>query len=101
MLRILSPFTKPDDDPRSFDEEKGVQFFSDECFKDFFLEHLKIYHKLSPESTDTFEAEVLELYEKTFGRKEGKLFYVSVQLDLFGVKPVEISDSKSKETTVV
>ncbi|GFQ71972.1 jhamt [Trichonephila clavata] len=73
----------------AFDNEKRVLFPSDQSFKDDFLEHLKTYLKLSPEATETSEAEVVELYEKVFGRTDGKLLYVSAQLNLLGVKPVE------------
>ncbi|GFR14757.1 jhamt [Trichonephila clavata] len=75
---------------RVFEEERRRSYPSDKCFKVFFLEDLKINLKLSPEAAETFMAEVLELYEKKFGRKEGKLGHVCVQLNLWGVKPMEI-----------
>ncbi|GFQ71968.1 jhamt [Trichonephila clavata] len=78
---------------RAFEEER-LPFSSDSSFKDF-LEDLDIDPKLSPETTETMKAEALELYEKKFGRLEGKLRYVYVQLNLLGVKPMESSDSKS------
>ncbi|GFQ95930.1 jhamt [Trichonephila clavata] len=73
---------------RAFEEEMKLPFSSDSSFKDF-LEDLDINLKLSPEGAETFEAEALQLYEKKFGRHEGKLRYVYVQLNLLGVKPIQ------------
>ncbi|GFR16009.1 jhamt [Trichonephila clavata] len=85
---------------RAFEEEIRLPFSSDECFKDF-LEDLNINLKLSPEDAEKFKAAALVIHEKKFGRIKGNLRYVSVQLSLLGVKPMESSDSKSKETMVV
>ncbi|GFR33922.1 jhamt [Trichonephila clavata] len=85
---------------RAVEEERRIPFHTDECLKDSILERIKVILQISPEATETFKAEALELYEKTFGRYEGKLCYVTVQLNLLGVKPMESSDSKSNETVV-
>ncbi|GFS65952.1 hypothetical protein TNIN_394311, partial [Trichonephila inaurata madagascariensis] len=64
------------------------------------LEALKVKLKISPEVAETFKKDLIEFYEAEVGRIEGKLCYISEQLNLLGVKPMECSDSKSKETTV-
>ncbi|GFY37725.1 hypothetical protein TNIN_462381 [Trichonephila inaurata madagascariensis] len=87
-------------DVRAFEEEKRFCFPTDECFKDSIVELYKVKLKIPPEAAETFEKELIELYEREVGRYEGKLCYVSVRLNLLGVKPLERSDSKSKETTV-
>ncbi|PRD35481.1 UNVERIFIED_CONTAM: jhamt [Trichonephila clavipes] len=87
-------------DVRSVQQEKRFCFPTDQEFKDSVLEGLKVKLKLSPEAAETFNEEMLELYETEVGRYEGKLCYVSVQLNLLAVKPMESLDSKSKETTV-
>ncbi|GFY78945.1 hypothetical protein TNIN_201281 [Trichonephila inaurata madagascariensis] len=83
-------------DVRAFEEDERIPFDTDECFKDAVLQRLKVTLKISPEAVETFEKELLELYETKVCRYEGKLCYVSVHLNLLGVKPMECSDSKSK-----
>ncbi|GFQ86795.1 jhamt [Trichonephila clavata] len=88
-------------DVRATEKEKWLPFDTEENFEEIFIKGLVNNLEISREDSETFKAEVLELFEKTFGRYEGKLCYVSVHLNLFGVKPMESSDFKSKETTVV
>ncbi|GFQ71974.1 jhamt [Trichonephila clavata] len=76
---------------RAFEEELKFPFSLDECFKDF-LEVLDINLVLSPEDAEKFKAIILHLYEKKFGKIERNPRYVSVQLSLLGVKPMESSD---------
>ncbi|GFR00019.1 jhamt [Trichonephila clavata] len=74
---------------RAFEEERNLPFNTDECFKDSILERFRIHYKISPEAAETLQEEVLELYENVVGRRDGKLCYVTVQLNLLGVKPME------------
>ncbi|GFR00022.1 jhamt [Trichonephila clavata] len=81
-------------DVRATEEERRVPYDTEEDFEEKFLDELMDNLDILPEDEERFKAEVLELFEKTFGRYEGKRCYVSVHLNLFGVKPMESSDSE-------
>ncbi|GFQ66694.1 jhamt [Trichonephila clavata] len=87
-------------DVQSIEEEKRFLFQTDQEFKDSMYYGLLANRKLSFEATQTLIEEVFELYEKRYGRYEGKLYYNSMHLNLLGVKPMENSHSECKEMTV-
>ncbi|GFR14431.1 jhamt [Trichonephila clavata] len=85
---------------RAVEEERRVPFNTDAPYEDTYFGRLEIMHQISPEGTEEFKEEALQLYERTFGRYEGKLCLITVELNLLGVKPKGRSDSKTKKTAV-
>ncbi|GFY42646.1 hypothetical protein TNIN_258391 [Trichonephila inaurata madagascariensis] len=87
---------------RSVEVEKRFCFPTDKDFIDSLFNGLPVNPKLSPEVVQTIKEELIELHVKKFGRYAGKLFYMSEQLNLLGVKPMEgaSADSEYKETDV-
>ncbi|GFQ95927.1 jhamt [Trichonephila clavata] len=85
---------------RAVEEERRVPFNTDARYEDTYFGRLEIMHQISPEGTEEFKEEALLLYERTFGRYEGKLCLITVELNLLGVKPKGRSASKTKKTTV-
>ncbi|GFY67734.1 hypothetical protein TNIN_351911 [Trichonephila inaurata madagascariensis] len=76
-------------DVRSVEVEKRFCFPTDKDFIDSLFYGLPVNPKLSPEVVQTLKKELIELHVKKFGRYAGKLFYLSEQLNLLGVKPME------------
>ncbi|GFQ93320.1 jhamt [Trichonephila clavata] len=85
---------------RAVEEERRVPFNTDERYEDSYFWRIENMLPITPEDTEEFKKDAPLLYERTFGKYEGKLCLITVQLNLLGVKPMESSDSKSEETTV-
>ncbi|GFS43531.1 hypothetical protein NPIL_170091 [Nephila pilipes] len=86
-------------DVRANEERKTLPYSTDEQCKEVLSKTLKKYFKVPREKEDEFIDEAFQIYVKIDSIADGKPYYHSLILTLFGVKPVESMDLKAMETS--